>query len=60
MIELGSVLGPLLFLTHVNDLNQTIKFSGDDFADDTNVLFVDNFLKRINKDIKHDLKLLTT
>ena len=54
----GSVLGPLIY---INDLNQAIKFSRvHHFADDTNLLLVDNSLKKINKHINYDLKLLTT
>ena len=35
----GSVLGPLLFLFYVNDLNQAIKFCKvHHFADETNLL----------------------
>ena len=56
-----NALGPLLFLIYINDLNQAIKFSRvHHFAEDTNLLFVDNSLKKINKHINHDLKLLTT
>ena len=52
----GSVLGPLLFLMHIN-----LKFSRVlHFADDTNLLPPDNSLKKINKHINHDLKVLTT
>ena len=60
-IPQGSVLSPLLFLIYINDLNQAIKFRRlHHFADDTNLLFVDNSLKKINKHINHNLKLLTT
>ena len=47
-VQQGSVLGPLLFLIHINDLNQAIKFSRVHHADDTNLLLVDNSLKKIN------------
>ena len=57
----GSVLGLLLFLIYINDLNQAIKVSRvHHFPDDTNLLLVGNSLKKINKHINHDLKLLTT
>ena len=57
----GSVLGLLLFLIYINDLNKAIKFStAHHFADDTNLILSDKTLRKINKHINHDLKLLNT
>ena len=53
----GSLLGPLLFLIYVNDLNGIVNFSKiHHFADDTNVLYTSNSLKDINRKINCDLK----
>ena len=55
----GSVLGPLLFLLHINDLNQTIQFCKvHHFADDTNLLCLGNSVKKLNKLVNADLKPL--
>ena len=55
----GSVLGPLLFLIYINDLSKAIKFcTTHHFADDTNLLFVDKSLKKIQKYVNLDLKFL--
>ena len=55
----GSVLGPLLFLIYINDLNKAIKFcKTHHFADDTNLLFVEKSMKKIQKFVNLDLKFL--
>ena len=55
----GSVLGPLLFLLHLNDLNQAIKFCKvHHFPDDTNLLCLSSNIKKLNKLVNADLKRL--
>ena len=55
----GSVLGHLLFLLHINDLNQAIKFCKvHHFADDTNLLYLGKSIKKLNKLVNYDLKNL--
>ena len=52
-----SLLGPILFLIYINDLNGIVNFSKiHHFADDTNILYASNSLKDINRKINHDLK----
>ena len=49
-VPLGSVLGPLLFLLHINDLNQAIKFRKvHHFADNTHLLCLNNSFINLNK-----------
>ena len=55
----GSVLEPLLFLLYINDLNQAIKFCKvHHFADETNLLCLNNSIKKLNKLVNADLKHL--
>ena len=56
----GSVLGPLLFLIHINDLNLAINFCKvHHFADDTNLLHFSKSVNKLNKYINLDMKNLT-
>ena len=55
----GSILGPLLFLIHVNDLHHQIQKSNlIMYADDTVLLFSDKSEAEIEKAINHDAKML--
>ena len=53
----GSVLGLLLFLVYINDLNQAIKpCKVHHFADDIDLLCLSNSIKKLNKLVNTDLK----
>ena len=55
----GSILGPILFILFFNDLHKAVDFSTvHHFADDTNLLFTENSLKKLNKWINRCLKLI--
>ena len=55
----GSILGPLLFLIYINDMNQAIKNSSVyHFADDTNLLYSEKNPKILKNAVNKDLMLL--
>ena len=53
----GSVLGLLLLLIYINDLNRAVTFSYiQHFADDTNIIYRHKPLRKINQRISYDLR----
>ena len=55
-VSQGSVLGPLLFLTYINDIHHSsAKLSFYLFADDTSLLYADTNLKSLEKTVNSEL-----
>ena len=54
----GSVLGPLLFLVYINDLENGIKSKIKFFADDTSLFSIVTDPISSAIDLNHDLKLI--
>ena len=54
----GSVLGPLLFLVYINDLEEGMKSSIKCFADDTSLFSIVRDPLISAEELNHDLKLI--
>ena len=59
-VSRGSILGPVIFLIYINDLNDAIKCCKvHHFVDDTNLLHLNSSTKKLNRLVNLDMKYLS-
>ena len=55
----SSALGPPLFILYINDMHNSVKNCKiHHFVDDTNLLLTNITLKKVNRQVNHDLSLI--
>ena len=54
----GSILGPLLYLIYVNDINQSCNGNILSFADDTTMLLSHSYIKTLHEEANHQINHL--
>ena len=57
-VDQGSILGPLFFLIHINDMLNGLKSNVKLFADDTSIFRTVESKNDSAKDLTHDLSLI--
>ena len=57
MVYHKTVLGPLLFILFINNMHNSVEYCKVHHANDANLLLTDNSLKKINRQVNHDLSL---
>ena len=55
----GSILGPLFFLIHINDLSHNLSSTAKIFVDDTSIFSIVHDIDSSKKQLNHDLKKIS-